>query len=68
MMYALITIWLLCGLIDYGYSVDFLQRNWPEQAYQDRYTDRIHAAIFIIGGPISLLTTALTWDFKGWRL
>lgn len=61
--------WIACGIIDYGLSVAFYQRSWPELAHEDRIKDRTGAAFYALFGPVALLATLVTRQYgKGWML
>lgn len=61
-------IWLFCGFIHYGLYVGNFQHDFPLIADEQLTSDRIRAAAFILGGPISLVTTLVVCRPYHWKL
>lgn len=70
MLMAIIIAWIVCGILAYGGSVAYFQREFPLIAKNDAIPDRIFAFLLsFLGGPIGLLTVGVVTRFKhGWML
>jgi len=56
MEYIFVGIWVLCGVISYGLSFAWYQRNWPLSAKERYWRDMADCALLSLFGPISLAT------------
>lgn len=63
-MEFIIVFWIVCAVLDYGFSFAFLQREFELIAKEQRYKDMTHCFFWCLGGPLSLVATALTFGFK----
>lgn len=49
--------WVVCGVLDYGISFAYFQRNWPTLSEKNYYKDMRHSAIMALAGPCALVGT-----------
>ena len=55
----LVGIWIICGIIHYGISLAFYQREWPSIA-EETYNRDVSMVFFMsLFGPIALLAALL---------
>lgn len=57
---VLAVVWLVCGVLAYGFMLAFLQREFPRLAKRDYKCDRRFAMIDFCLGPIGLLACFLS--------
>jgi hypothetical protein len=55
--------YMFCGIITYGAIFAYLQREWPEMAFQNRYEDS-RLAFRIASSPVGLLVVLKTRSFR----
>lgn len=70
-----ILFWLACSILSYGFSFAFWQGEWPGIAEQTRKEDRLASALLAVGGPFTLISSALyslicgrNYFSHGWRI
>jgi len=51
--------WVICGVLAYGLSFAYFQRNWPSIAEQEYYSDMLFSIFIGVLGPIGLLSVIL---------
>jgi hypothetical protein len=61
-LYALITFYLACAVLDYGLMFAYWQRKYPLSAERDRGKDRRRALGTVWLGPFSLIHTLLKFN------
>jgi hypothetical protein len=68
-MLYIIILWIVCGIIDYGFSFAYLQRKYPRLAKIQRNSDIAFCLLSALLGPCSrLVDIALGWTSCGWLL
>lgn len=66
---TLLTAWIICGLVNYGFTVAHYQRTYPSPDHARLTDDRMFSATFIPLGPIALAGTFLyNQHHQGWML
>lgn len=50
----IIIIWVICGMLSYGHSFGFYQRNWPNIAERCCTQDQRFSVFMAFLGPVSL--------------
>lgn len=63
-----IAIWVICGIINYGFIVGHFQGEYKSLAYKDRITDRVFALMGLLSGPFGLPATFAVITRYEWRL
>ena len=61
---ALAVFWCVCGVLAYGYTYAFYQREFPRIAYKARRYDRRLALLAAVLGPIGLVAAAAGGQLK----
>jgi hypothetical protein len=61
---SVIAAWCICGVLAYGFTFAYFQREYPRQAKEGAEEDRRLARQFAWGGPIGLMVAL---SRGGWR-
>lgn len=56
--------WIVCGLVHYGASMAYWQREYTLIASESRVGDRWWSGILSIAGPMALASLMLMWLVK----
>lgn len=67
-MVFIILFWLGVGIIGYGASYAYLQREYPTSADGFRTSDRVFSVFAAVCGPIGLLSLILMWLGRGKKI
>lgn len=57
-------LWILCGVLEYGVSLAYYQKQWPSIADNNYQNDRRSAFWGAIFGPLALISSWVRGDFK----
>lgn len=60
----IIAIWIVCGVLAYGFDFAYWQRHYPSLADRDRKADRFNALMTGCLGPIGLIAIFLQGGHK----
>jgi len=50
-------VWIACGVLTFGITFGYFQREFPLLAEEGGHSDRMLALLFAAFGPIALITT-----------
>lgn len=59
-----ILIWAVCGILAYGLSFSYLQREFPGFAYEDRARDTLFSFVMFLGGVFGLFAVLVVYGAK----
>ena len=57
-------LWIVCGIISYGFDFAYYQREYSPIAKKDYKEDRIICVFFALLGPINLIEIIIRKNYK----
>ena len=61
--------WIVCGILAYGFTFAYFQRQYPILSDANRIYDRMFAILFLIGGLFGLVIVVIRRGYQhGWKL
>jgi hypothetical protein len=64
----IVVLWYACGMLAYGITYAFFQREFPRIADENRQIDRRIALLMAVCGPLGLIMVSFSGAFKHGRL
>ncbi len=62
-------LWIICGLLAYGFTFSFFQKEFPPIAIKDKKKDKSFALMIGLLGPIGLVVMIISKGYKhGWSI
>jgi hypothetical protein len=62
-IYIILAVWIICGVLNYGWTYAFFQKSFPTIADENRSIDRRFSALFAVLG---IPGTIVIIFVKGW--
>lgn len=56
--------WIVCGVVTYGLTFGYYQREFSALAKEDYWRDLIFSTVFSLFGPISLFVVFISFRYK----
>lgn len=67
MIFIIFCVWVFCGLFACGFTFAYFQRKYPSLRKRDFISDQNFSTMFLIGGPVGLITALNSGNVSyGW--